>query len=152
MIYYKFNLFWNNFPWIGSKACKKKHLRSPQWLRNIKDRKYPWWRIDAIFSKTKYNDIKIFENGGWHFSYIKSPEDIEKKLRSYLHHAEYELNPIVTKKIADLIKQKKTVYNLKVDSRSNKFKEGNLLEKLEMNLLPKYINDNLNKYLDWIEE
>ena len=44
------------------------------------------------------------------------------------------------------------MYNLKVDSRSNKFKEGNLLEKLEMNLLPKYINDNLNKYLDWIEE
>ena len=66
---------------------------------------------------------------------LHQTEDIEKKLRSYLHHAEYELNPIGTKKIADLIKQKKTVYNLKVDSRSNKFKEGNLLEKLEMNLL-----------------
>ena len=93
MIYYKLNLFLEDFPWIGSKACKKKNLSSPQWLRNIKDRKYPWWRLDALFSKTKFSNVKIFKNGGWHFSYIKKPEDIQKKLKSYLHHTEYELNP-----------------------------------------------------------
>ena len=43
------------------------------------------------------------------------------------------------------------MYNLKVDSRSNKFKEGNLLQKLDMNLLPEHINKNLDKYSDWIE-
>ena len=49
MIYYKLNLYLQGFPWIGSKACKKKYLKSPQWLRNIKDRIYPWWRLDILF-------------------------------------------------------------------------------------------------------
>ena len=150
MIYYKLNLHLRNFSWIGSKACKKKDLISPQWLRNIKDRNYAWWRIDALFSNTKYSNIKIFEDGGWHFSYVKSPENIEKKLKSYLHHTEYELNPVGSEKISELIKQKKTVYNLKVDSRSNKFNDGNSLEKLDINSLPKYIRDNLIKFNDWI--
>lgn len=151
MIYYKLNLYLKDFPWIGSKACKKKDLKSPQWLRNIKDRNYSWWRIDTLFSNTKYSNIKIFENGGWHFSYIKSPENIEKKLRSYLHHTEYELNPLNPEKISNLIKQKKTVYNLKVDSRSNKFRDGNTLEKLNFNDLPKYVKDNLKKFNDWMD-
>jgi beta-1,4-mannosyl-glycoprotein beta-1,4-N-acetylglucosaminyltransferase len=152
MIYYKLNLYLRNFPWIGSKACKKKRLKSAQWLRNIKDRSYAWWRIDTLFSTTKYSNIKIFDNGGWHFSYIKSPKNIEKKLKSYLHHTEYELNPLGSEKILELIKQKKTVYNLNVDSRSNKFSEGNTLEKLSINYLPKYVKDNLIKFNDWIEK
>ena len=28
------------------------------------------------------------------FSFIKKPEDIEKKLKSYLHHREYDLDPL----------------------------------------------------------
>ena len=152
MIYYKLNLSLKNFPWIGSKACKKKYLKSAQWLRNIKDRNYPWWRIDTIFSDTKYSDIEIVNEGGWHFSYIKSPENIEKKLRSYLHHLEYEQNPLGATKIQELINKKQTVYNLNVDSRSNKFKEGNKLEKLDINFLPKYVKDNLEKFSTWIEK
>ena len=42
MFYYKFNLEITKFNWIGTKACKKKDLVNPQWLRNIKDRKYPF--------------------------------------------------------------------------------------------------------------
>ena len=26
--------------WSGTKGCRKKDLLSPQWLRNIKDKKY----------------------------------------------------------------------------------------------------------------
>ena len=125
MIYYKLNLSLKDFPWIGSKACKKKYLKSAQWLRNIKDRNYPWWRIDTMFSDTKYSDIEIINEGGWHFSYIKSPENIEKRLRSYLHHLEYEQNPLGATKIQELINKKQTVYNLNVDSRSSKFKRKN---------------------------
>ena len=95
-------------------------------------------------------NIKIFQNGGWHFSYVKTPENIEKKLRSYLHHTEYELNPVGTEKIDYLIKNKKTIYNLKVDTRSDKFSEGNDLIKLDFNLLPRYIKDNKDFYKDWI--
>ena len=152
MMYYKFNLVLENYPWIGSKACKKKSLKSPQWLRNIKDRAYSWWRLDTLFSESKYIKIKIIENGGWHFSYLKSPEDIEKKLKSYLHHTEYELNQLGVKDIKEMIINKKTIYNLKVDSRSNKFDDGNRLEKIDLNLLPNYILENKNKFKEWIEE
>ena len=152
MMYYKFNLVMNNFRWIGSKACKKKDLKSPQWIRNIKDRTYSWWRLDVLFSNTKYIKLKIIENGGWHFSYLKDPQNIEKKLKSYLHHAEYALNPLGVEKIKRLIKNKKTIYNLKVDSRTNKFDGKNDLEKINLNLLPKYILENKEKFKEWIEK
>ena len=71
MFHYKFNLKLPNFIWTGTKGCKKKDLINPQWLRNIKDKKYPFFRIDTFFSKTKYIDIKFIKNGGWHFSNIK---------------------------------------------------------------------------------
>ena len=86
MFYYKFNLKIPNFKWSGTKACRKKDLINPQWLRNIKDRKYPFYRLDTFFSKTKYMNIKFIEKGGWHFSNIKTAEEIEYKLKSYLHH------------------------------------------------------------------
>ena len=47
MFYYKFNLKLPDLTWIGTKGCKKKNLISPQWLRNIKDRKYPVFRFDT---------------------------------------------------------------------------------------------------------
>ena len=59
MFYYKFNLKLPNLDWTGTKGCRKKFLKSPQWLRNIKDRKYPFYRLDTFFSDTKYIDIKI---------------------------------------------------------------------------------------------
>jgi beta-1,4-mannosyl-glycoprotein beta-1,4-N-acetylglucosaminyltransferase len=152
MMYYKFNLILENYPWFGTKACKKKDLKTPQWLRNIKDRSYPWWRIDTYFSDTKYIDIKIIEQGGWHFSYIKSPEDIEKKLKSYLHHREYDVNPVGVENIRQMINNKKTIYDLKADKRANKFDGSNELIKIDLNLLPSYVSENKDKFSKWIEE
>jgi beta-1,4-mannosyl-glycoprotein beta-1,4-N-acetylglucosaminyltransferase len=148
--YYKFNLKLNNYPWHGSKACKKKDLISPQWLRNVKDKKYPMWRIDTLISNKKYQNIKIINNGGWHFSNIKSPAGIEKKMKTYLHHREYDLNPIGEKKISEIIKEKKPIYNLKTDMKSNKF---DLTEKLivsDISELPYYIQKNIDKYKNWL--
>ena len=152
MMYYKFNLKLENCTWVGTKACRKKNLKSPQWLRNIKDRSYPWWRLDTLFSKNKYGNIKFIDNGGWHFSYLKTPEEIEKKLKSYLHHREYELNPVGVDKIKNLIEQKKTIYNLKADQRLNQFNSGNKLSKIDISLLPKYILENKEKLKKWIEK
>jgi len=152
MMYYKFNLILENYSWLGTKACKKKNLKTPQWLRNIKDRPYPWWRIDTYFSNIKYIDIKIIEQGGWHFSYIKSPEDIEKKLKSYLHHREYDMSPVGVENIRKMIDNKKTIYNLKADMRSNKFDGNNELTKIDLDLLPNYISENVDKFSKWIEK
>jgi len=152
MIYYKFNLMLENYSWLGTKACKKKNLKTPQWLRNIKDRPYPWWRIDTYFSNVKYINIKIIEHGGWHFSYIKNPEDIEKKLKSYLHHREYDVNPIGVESIREMINNRETIYDLKADKRSNKFGGNNKLIKINLDLLPDYISENKDKFSKWIEK
>jgi beta-1,4-mannosyl-glycoprotein beta-1,4-N-acetylglucosaminyltransferase len=149
--YYKFNLELHNFPWYGSKACKKKNLISPQWLRNVKDKVYPFWRLDTLFSQKKYQNIRIIDKGGWHFSNIKTPADIEKKMKTYLHHREYELNPIGKKKIDEIIKEKKPIYNLKTDMKSNKFDLSEKLTVSDMTELPYYIQKNIKKYEDWLD-
>ena len=151
VFYYKLNLELKTLRWIGTKACKKKHLKSPQWLRNIRDKIYPKWRIDILFSEKKYNDIFFIENGGWHFSFVKKPEDIEKKLRSYLHHREYDIEPIGIEKIQNLINSKSVIYDHRVDQTQYKFSGGQKLEKIDLELLPKHISSNKEKYLDWLE-
>ena len=64
--------------WPGTKICKKKYLKSPQWLRDIKTKKKPFWKF---FSKK----IQLINNGGWHFSFLKTPESIKNKIISYYH-------------------------------------------------------------------
>ena len=64
---------------MGSKICKIKHLHNPQWLRSIKSKKYPLWRLDVLFSKKKYANLEFIESGGWHFTNIMTSEDIRYK-------------------------------------------------------------------------
>ena len=151
MFYYKFNLKLPNLNWIGTKSCKKKYLKTPQWLRNIKDRKYPFYRLDTFFSDNKYSDIKFVSGGGWHFTNIKTAEQIRYKLKSYLHHREFEVKPIPLDEINRLITDKKAIYDLKLDKRDQKIGSGNKLEKYNIDKLPNYIRENLNKYKDWID-
>ncbi len=152
MFYYKFNLTLPNFTWVGTKCCRKKNLKNPQWLRNIKDRNYPFYRIDTLFSELKYTNMKFIENGGWHFSNIKTPREIRYKLTSYLHHGEFDQNPLSIDEIQNIIENKKAIYNLNVDQRSNKIGfGGNQLVQYPINKLPKYIQDNINNYKDWID-
>ena len=151
LFYYKFNLKLESFKWYGTKACRKESLISPQWLRNIKDKKYPFWRFDTLFSKTKYQDIYFVENGGWHFSYMKTAKNIEKKLTSYLHHREYDLEPIGEDKIQRMIIGKIPVYNLKTDMKKSKFSGGEELKVTKIDELPTYIRNNVSKYKNWLE-
>lgn len=151
MCYYKFNLYQKNYNWIGSRACLKNKLLSPQWLRDIKPKKYPFWRFDLLFSKTKYTNIKIINDGGWHFSYLNTPELIEQKLKSYTHHREYELNPLGIHNIRDRIKNRKSVYNLELDQTKNQFSSGVNLDLLEVSELPEYIMNNKNKFKEWLD-
>lgn len=151
MFHYKYNLCIPNFKWSGSKAVKKKKLISPQWLRNIKNRKYPIYRIDTFFSEKKYINIKMIENGGWHFTNIKTANEILHKYKSYLHHWEFDETNIGENEIQNLIDTKQAIYNLKTDKRNNKFKDGVKLEKYNINKLPIYIQDNLKKYQKWID-
>ena len=152
MTYYKFNLSLPNYWWHGTKGCLKKNLKSPQWLRNIKSKKYPLLRLDIIFSNLKYNNIRIVDNGGWHFTNIKTPEDIELKLKSYLHHREVELSKTSLNDIYNVINNKNAIYNLGADQRNwKKIGTGKKLENLSESLLPKYVVNNRNKFSDWLD-
>ena len=151
MFYYKFNLNIPNFKWTGTKACKYKNLVSPQWLRNIKDRKYKFYRFDTFFSKTKYINIKIINDGGWHFSNIKTAKEIEHKLKSYLHHREFDLESLSVDQITETMKEKKAIYDLTVDKTVNKVGTGRKLESFDKEKLPLYIQKNYKLYEEWID-
>jgi beta-1,4-mannosyl-glycoprotein beta-1,4-N-acetylglucosaminyltransferase len=150
MLYYKFNLKLPNLAWTGTKACKKKYFKSAQWLRNVKDRKYPFYRIDTYFSEKKYINCEFVDNGGWHFTNIKTAKQIKQKLESYLHHIEFDKNPLSAEEIDKIIQDKIAIYDLSVDQRKNKVR-GNKLENYPLDKLPKYLQDNLNNYKDWID-
>ena len=153
IFYYKLNRYLPNFTWFGTKACKKKDLINPQWLRNIKNNKYSIFRLDTFFSKSKYSDKYYVKNGGWHFSNLKNALGIELKLKSYLHHIDYEFEELGKDKIEYLIKNNKTIYDMFGDKSSKKYGDDKRknLEKYEINKLPMYIQNNLNKYKDWID-
>ena len=55
------------------------------------------------------------------------------------------------KEIDDIIKNKQAIYDLKVDKRINKIGDGSKLEKYPFNKLPKFLQDNLNNYKEWID-
>ena len=151
MFYYKFDLKIPNLLWTGTKGCRKKYLLSPQWLRNVKDRKYFPFRIDILFSEKKYSSIKFINNGGWHFSYIKTAEEIEHKLKSYLHHREFDEQSLSVEEIQNIIENKKAIYDLKVDKRVNKIGDGSKLVKIKFEKLPIYIQQNKHNYMKWLD-
>ena len=134
MFYYKINLLNKTEPvWYGCKICKKKYLKSPQWLRDQKVKNYPFWR----FFKIKWS---IIENGGWHFSFLMSPENIQKKLKSYAHAEFNKENYTNLNNIKNSIKNKTDLFDRKFN-----------FEKIEINNnFPKFIVDNKELYKDWI--
>jgi len=151
MFYYKLNLIHSDFVWYGSKICKKKHLVNPQWLRNVKSKKYPPWRLDILFSKTKYNDIEFIKHGGWHFTNIKTAEKIDYKMRNFLHHLEYEESGLGVNDVKKIISEKKVFYDHKADKKEKKWNAAIILKKEDENLLPNYIVNNKVKFKDWLD-
>ena len=152
IFYYKFNLYYDLIPWFGSKACTVKKLISPTWLKYVKPKKYPLWRIDTWFSKTRYNSVKIIENGGWHFSNLKNPENIKKKMFNFGHHNEVEESGIDLEKIKEMVEEKKVYYDHLVDKTQQKHRrEGYELKKLDFSELPSYLTKNFETYKKWFD-
>ena len=151
MFCYKFNLLYEGISWHGSRACKKKDFISPQWLRDAKHKKYPMWRLDTFFSKIKYSSIHLVENGGWHFTNIKTPEDIEKKYLNFLHHQDFEYSKLKLEDIRRIVKNKKILYDYNVDQRNYKWGSSKRLTKIPLYEMPDYINKNKDKYDEWLE-
>ena len=151
MFFYKFNLVQKDFIWYGSRACKKKHLLNPQWLRNIRSKKYPLWKLNIYFSKKKYNSVNFIKDGGWHFTNIKKPEEIDYKMKNYLHHLEYEESGLGVENIKKIIAEKKVLYDHNVDKRGKKWGSSIKLSLIDDLQLPEYIIKNKSILSDWID-
>ena len=132
---YKLNLLnLNENNWHGSKICLKKKLKSPQWLRDLKFKKYPFWRVDKI------RNIQIIKDGGWHFAYLQSPENISKKIKSFAHGEFNKANITNEENI-----------KLKIEKGQDIFERGHNLKKVEIaSSFPKYILQNKDKLKKWI--
>tara|TARA_B110001452_G_scaffold236260_2_gene215450 strand:+ start:58 stop:954 length:897 start_codon:yes stop_codon:yes gene_type:complete len=152
LFYYKFDLHHNSMIWHGSKGCLKKDLLTFNWLRNIKNKRYNSWRLDTLFSKNRYTSVKIIDNGGWHFTNIKSPKDIVMKLSNFGEHNEFELSGIDTVKMSKLINDKKVYFNHTADKTNmNKYDYGHQLVKINKEQLPDYLVNNYSKFKEWFE-
>jgi len=148
--YFRFNLLYNKMFWFGTKACKKKKLKSLSWLRNIKLKKYPFWRLDTLFSETKQINLNIINDGGWHFTNLKTPEEMHDKFINFGHHDEYKLSNLTVEKIRKKIKNKEMFYNHFTDqSNTNKWESNIKLENYNIDLLPKYLKNSQGKYKEW---
>jgi beta-1,4-mannosyl-glycoprotein beta-1,4-N-acetylglucosaminyltransferase len=149
-LFYKFNLFYKNRTWYGSRACKKKFLLSPQWLRNLKSKKYSIFRPDIFFSIKKYSSVFFIENGGWHFTNLKTAKEIYYKFSNYLHHREFEHSNLSIKDINKMMKKNISIYNHEVDKSQSKFDGKVKLFKLRKKYLPNFLLNNIGLYKKWI--
>jgi len=133
----KFNLLNTSEPkWYGTRMCRKKDLKSPQWLREIKTKKIPFYK----FYKPKFD--KFIENGGWHFSSVKNAEGIYKKLNSYSeqqwNNEKFKNMEIIKRKI----EKKKDLFDRNYDFKVLKID----------NTFPKYIYENKERLKELIYE
>jgi beta-1,4-mannosyl-glycoprotein beta-1,4-N-acetylglucosaminyltransferase len=132
MFMYKLNLQnLDESNWIGSRIIKKKNITSMQELRNLKFKEYPFWRIDK-------KNLQIIE-GGWHFSFLQTPQQILTKIKSF-SHGEFNNETINEKSIEEKIIKNQDVFN-----------RGLKLKKIDLDSsFPDYILKNKSKYLKWI--
>ncbi len=151
MFYYKLNLFYEDYIWFGTKAVKRKNFISPQWLRNIKGKNYPKWRIDTFFSKKKYSNLSFVKNGGWHFTCLRTAEELEKKLLNFAHHYEYEESGLKIENLRKLISEKRVMYDHNVDQKGYKWSGKSILKNLDLKFLPEHISLNKEKYTEWLD-
>ena len=150
--YYKFNLLYDRMSWYGTKACKKKKLKKFSTLRNIKNKKYPFWRLDTIFSDTKQKNVRIIKNGGWHFTNLKTPDELFEKLSNFGHHDEFEKLNITIESLKDKINKKEVFYDHFADKEiKDKWSDSYKLKKIDNSFLPKYLNDNREKFNEWFD-
>ena len=120
--------------WMGTKICQKKYLKSPQWLRDIKTKKRPFWK----FYKPK--EPQLILDGGWHFSFLKKPKDIAKKIKAYSHQEFYKDEFVDEKKISE-----------RINNNVDLFDRNIVYKKVELDKsFPEYVFNNKDFFKEWI--
>lgn len=154
VFYYKFNLQLPSYEWFGSKACRYKDLTTVTDLRNIKTKKFKWWRFDTFFKKDKFINLHIVQGGGWHFTEVKTAKEILNKHKNDEHHDEFDLTDIGEKDIENMIKEQYIPYDHTIDKKDyeKKWNKNNRVKliKVSDDKLPNFLLKNRTKYSKWL--
>ena len=140
--YYKLNLLNIHNPnWHGSRICIKKYLKSPQWLRDLKFKKRPFWRID------KFRLNNIIEDGGWHFCNLKTPENLLYKYKNLCETNDpYNFKESIDEKYLNVENISKKINEGKdLIGREDIYKKINFDESF-----PDYLINNKENFKNWI--
>jgi len=140
--YYKLNLHSTKNPyWYGSRICVKKHLKSPQWLRNLKFKKRPFWRFD------KFRLNNIINDGGWHFCNLKDAESLLYKYKNLCETNDpYNFKEKIDDKYLDINEINKRIdLGEDIIGRDEKFTAINLDKRF-----PDFLLKNKNFFSDWL--
>jgi len=140
--YYKLNLKSKENPyWYGSRICIKKYLKSPQWLRHLKFKKRPFWRID------KFRQNNIIGHGGWHFCNLKSPEELLYKYKNLCETNDpYVFKEKIDEKFLDINLIKKNIkLGLDLIGRNESYYRIEIDENY-----PEFLKKNITKYEKFI--
>ena len=151
LFYYKFNLILPNINWFGSKACKLKNFKNIDLLRATKNKRYPFYRLDTFFSDTKHQSVNFVLDGGWHFSNLKSVEELERKYLNDENHSEYEAKGHSIETIREIIKNKSIGYNHHAKKNAEDKFNSTKLQITDLENLPSYIKNNFEKYKAWFD-
>ena len=141
--YYKFNLQSKKNPyWFGSRICVKKYLKSPQWLRDLKFKKRPFWRLD----KLRLNNI--IESGGWHFCNLKNPKNLLYKYQNLCETNDpIHFKEKIEEKYLNLDEIKR-----RIDKREDIIGRKDQFIKVDLdNSFPQFLLNNKSNYKEWIE-
>ena len=140
--YYKLNLQSEKNPfWIGTRICLKKYLKSPQWLRELKFKKRPFWRID------KFRLNNIIDDGGWHFCNLKKPEDLLYKYKNLCETNDpYHFKERINEKYLNLEQIKEQILkNKDIIGRDDTFKKVDIDKNY-----PEFVTNNIEMLKEWI--
>jgi beta-1,4-mannosyl-glycoprotein beta-1,4-N-acetylglucosaminyltransferase len=147
VFYYKLNLLFQNH-WYGTVMTAKKNLGKDVSPSNLRTLKHPKRKGVRGFLYNLKHKIKVIDNGGWHFSYLRKPEDIIKKIEAFAHK---ELNTYNNKNISYI---KKCIEN-RIDIFGSDGELKNRPQKLSRVDIdfsyPDYIKVNQKKFIDWID-
>jgi beta-1,4-mannosyl-glycoprotein beta-1,4-N-acetylglucosaminyltransferase len=89
----------------------------------------------------KEKSIQIFDDAGWHFNNILSPDEISLKLKTFAH-TEFQDEKFSA---ASVIKKK-------IEMKIDLFERGHTYESVQINeSYPKYLLKNLERYTHWID-
>ena len=89
----------------------------------------------------KEKSIQIFDNAGWHFNNILSPDEISLKLKTFAH-TEFQ----------DEKFSSSSVIKNKIEKKLDLFGRGHVYKSVKIdNSYPEYLLKNIDKYSKWID-